>query len=509
MTYTVGQLVTKTTKDIHDDVLRTVRNGLIASGLSNPQLGPGSDEDIWAQAFANELTTVYANTVIKADAQMPDSAAGVVAVGQTVGADLQRAMAIVGLSPRPAAPSAGFIVLSSSASSIIPSGSQLIDSTGLRYQVQTSGTYANGALIPILAVDLGSRTNHAAGDTLTWVSAPPFCNSKQLVATGGLTGGSDAENNDTARARLLARLQNPPGSGNWAQIAKFATDSTPIVQAAFVYPAVNGPSTVHVAVVGYAAPAPAVPPSVNRDVNATVMAGTVVPYVLGQVPEFVETIVTTVTNVPVDVSIGLTLPAAPTASPAGPGGGWIDGTPWPAISGTVQTYANVTAIAVGGSSFTVNAPTSPTAGVSHICMVDTTTWTLQRAKVVAVSGSAGAYVVTVDTPFSNVAVGSLIFPDAVNMATYVNAWLAGMALLGPGEKTASTAILTRGYRHPPPQLSWAYSIAAPLLKRIENSGAEVLATSFYYRSQTTPAVPGSVANPPNIFVPRNIAFYPI
>lgn len=517
MSYAVGQFTSKTATDIRADCLRTVRNAMIQAGIPNPQLGPGSDEDFWATAISNELAPVYANTVIKADAQMPDTATGDVAAGQTVGADLFRIMKIYGLAPRPAGPSAGFITLDCSTSTLIPDGSQLVDVAGLRFQVAVGGTYSATNPVALIAVDTGPNTNHAAGDTLTWVSAPPFCNSKQLVSTGGLTGAIAAENNDTARGRLLGRLANPPGAGNWAQVASYAEASSPIVQKAFVYPAVNGPSTCHVAVVGYAAPPPAAVPAVNRDVAATVMAGTVAPYVLGQMPEFTETVVTTVTNVSVDVSVGLTLPSSPAASPAGPGGGWVDGTPWPAISGYViagggnvpYTYANVTAVTPGGGGFTVNAPTSPTAGVTHICMVDTTTWKVVRGKVLTVSGSAGAYAITVDNPFPNVAVGSLIFPDAVNMDTYVATWLAGMALLGPGEKTTNASVLSRGFRHPPPQLSWPYALNAQLLKRVENSGAEVLATQYYYRSQITPAVPGSVANPPNQFVPRQVAFYPI
>lgn len=506
MTFAIGSFTTKTARDIHDDYLRTVRNGLIQNGVPNPQLGPGSDEDIYATAIANELAPVYANTVIMADAQMPDTATGTVPAGQLVGADLQRLMATVGLAPRPAGPSAGFITLDCSATTTIPDGSQLIDSAGTRFQVATPGSYAAASLVPVIGVDTGSKTNHLAGDTLTWVAAPPYCNTKQLVATGGLTGGSDAENNDTARARLLNRLQNPPGSGNWSQTCGYAEASSAIVQKAFNYPAVNGPSTSHVAVVAYTSST-----SKSRVVNATVMAGTVVPYVLGQMPEFVEVVTTTVADQPVDIAIGLSLPASPQASPAGPGGGWIDGTPWPAISG-VQTYANVTAI-TSSTNFTVNAPSSPTAGVTHICTIDTTTWTLLRAKVLTVSGSAGAYVITTDTPFPNLTTGpgtgSLIFPDATNMQAYVAAFFSAMALMGPGEKTANVSVLTRGYRHPLPQSAWPYSLGAVQLKSLSNSGAEVLDVNYYYRSATTPTVPGAVSSPPNCLIPRNLAFYPI
>lgn len=510
MTYQLGAFTTKTVRDTHDDYLRTIRNGLIQNGIANPQLGPGSDEDLYATAIANELAPVYANTVIKADAQMPDTAAGDVPAGQLVGADLQRLMATVGLAPRPAGPSSGFITLDCSATTTIPDGSQLIDSAGTRFQVQTPGTYANGALVPVIAVDTGSKTNHAAGDVLQWVVGPPYCNTKQLVASGGLTGGAEAEDTETARARLLDRLAHPPGSGNWSQLAGYAEKSTPIVQKAFPYPAVNGPSTAHVAVVGYTSAT-----SKSRVVDALVMSGTVVPYVLGKMPEFVELVTTTVVDQPVDVAVGLSLPASPQASPAGPGGGWVDGTPWPAISG-VQTYANVLAV-TSSTNFTVNAPTPPTAGVSHICMVDPVTWKLLRAKVLTVSGATGNYVITIDTPFPNVTAvnlilgttGSLICPDAVNMQAYVDALLGAFALMGPGEKTSNVSALTRGFRHPLPQMAWPYSLGATQLKTISNSGAEVLDVAWYFRTLTVPSVPVSVASAPNQLIPRSVGFYPI
>jgi len=515
MTYQIGQFTVKTAQEIHDDYLRTVRNGLIQQGIPNPQLGPGSDEDNYATALANELTPVYANTVISGDAQMPDTAAGTPPTGQTVGADLQRVMAMYGLAPRAAVPSSGPITLNCSATTIIAPGAQLIDAAGLAYEVLTGGTFSNGDTIEVEAVVGGANTNHAAGDVLVWVSAPPYCNSKQLCGTNGQTvgtpaleGGADAEDNETARARLFERLRDPPGSGNAAQTCAFAELSTEIVQKGFCYPALGGPSTSHVAVVGYASAS-----DQNRDVNATIMASTVAPFVIGSMPEYTEVVVTTVTNEDVDVAVGLVLPSAPTASPPGPGGGWVDGSPWPAISG-LQDYANVTAVS-SSTVFTVNAPTPPTPNVTHICMIDTVTWQLLRAVVLSVTGSAGAYVITISTPFPNVAaagggdLGTLIFPDATNMSTYVKAFIGAMNLMGPGEKTSNVTVLGRAFRHPPPQLSWPYTMNAQQLKAVEDTGAEVLETDYYFGGGTVPTVPINIALPPNQLVPRRIGFYPI
>lgn len=501
----IGELASKTTEEIRDDYLRVIRNGLIRRGISDPQVGPGSDYYVRATALANELTPLYVNSQIQADSQMPDTATG---------DDLVRQMTVKGLAPRSAVPATGSIVLDCSATTAIPIGAQLIDASSQRFEVLTPGSYIDGDFIAIQATEdsAGAASNHAEGDTLTWVAAPPYCNSKQLVAVGGLIGGADAEDEETSRARLLDRIQNPPGSGNWSEVNLDAEASSPIVQKGFCYPAANGPSTLRVAVVGYASST-----SRSRVVSSTIMSGSVVPYVAGAIPEFTEVVTTTVTDVDVDSMIGLTLPSSPKASPAGPGGGWTDGTPWPQIlTTTVFPSGNVTACTPGGGSFTVNSDTAPTDGVSRICFLDPFDWTLKRAKVLSHTGSAGAYVVTVDVPFTNLAAalalggtGPFIFPDAQNMSDYVAAFLAATALMGPGEITSNVSVLGRAYRHPLTTFSWPASFDSSILKKIENVGDEVTDTSYLYRSTTTPAVPGAVTDPPNILIPRHVGFYTI
>jgi uncharacterized phage protein gp47/JayE len=289
---------------MRDDWLRTVRNGLIQRGVPNPNVTPGSDYYVMAQGFANEAAVAMANCVLKADELMPDTATGTA---------LDRIAASVGLSRRAAAGSIGPAIFSASAASVVTTGSQLIDSTGLRYAVTTGGTYSNGDTIPVAAVDTGAATNLAAGSSLRWQSPPAFASTTMLVGTGGLTNGTDADDDESFRGRLYGRLQTFPAGGNWQYVAQVAEGSSSSVQKSFVYPAIQGPATLHVAVV-------ASPTSTNknRDVAASTVTGVVSPFVQGQLPEHAFSVITTVANVGADVSIGLSLPAATTASPAGP-----------------------------------------------------------------------------------------------------------------------------------------------------------------------------------------------
>lgn len=513
MTTDLFTYATKSNVQIRDDILRVFKNGLIAKGIANPNVGPGSDYYLLATAFGNELAVVHANTTILADQLMPDTAAGDF---------LDRWLGLLGLSRRPAIGSTGLVTVTVSvASTLITAGMQLIDNVGLRYQVTVGGSYGNGQQVPVVAIDAGKATNHANGDTLTWVTAPAYTASTVTVGTpggtDGLTGGADSEVgiDEPPRQRLFSVLQNPPKGGNSADVITWCTQASPIVQGAWVYPALMGPGTVFAAVAQEPqTTAPLSSNSKSRQISSTLMVGTVQPFVQGNFPEHVFSIIASVVDQPVDVAILLSLPSAPTASPPGPGGGWIDGSPWPSsTSGTTPvTVTSVTSSTV----FTVNATTAPQAGVSHIAWLSPLNWTLYTAIVQSFTGTSGAYVLTVDTPMPGIATGHYIWPQAAQQANYVNALLSAFSTMGPGEWTSNATIVARAFRHPVPTQSWPYSLGAVQLKQIINSGNEVLDANWIYRSAVTPTVPstptvsggGSLTSPAvNIFVPRNIAFY--
>jgi len=499
MTIPIKSIFVKDPITARDDMIRTYKNALINRGVPAPQVGPGTEPFVLFTAIANELAVANANVQIAADNQMPDTA---------VGANLDRILIMYGQPRRNAGGSVGRATFTSSATSLIPQGAQLLDTNGLRFQATLGGTVANGATFAVSAIDTGKATLHANGDVLRWVSQPPYASPTVTVgASGGgdgLTGGVDAEDDQTAQVRIQSYLANPFGGGNWTQVASFATASSPNVQAAAVYPGVNGPATVHVAVWTYAT-AVAASNAKNRDVDTVTLSSVVTPYIQGLIAEYAESVITTVVNVPTDVGIGLALPASPNASPPGPGGGWLDGSPWPTpVSGRCSVTA-VTSTTV----ITVNSAAAPTVNVSRIAFLDPTTWTINYAKVIFSTGS-GPYTITLDTPWPNIAVGNYVFPQAVNTAAYVASILLAFSRMGPGEKVAAgTAGYTRGFRHPLPSQAYPYTLGPTQLRAITDGSTEVLSTSFLYQSQTTPAIPGAVANAPNILVPRQIGLYAI
>lgn len=352
-TIPIGTVQSKTQPQIRDDILRTLANHLRfvysqtggAQGSPNPNVGPNSDYYGIATGVANEICVGLSNGIINTDNQMPDTSGG---------SFLDRWLALFGLSRAGATQSSGVITPVYSLTqgyTLVPSGAVLIDSVGLRYQVTAGGQYGPGnpaagqpanLQIPVQSIDTGSGVDHANGDQLQWVTFVAFVGPNASVGTtggeDGLSGGNNSEvgNDEPPRSRLFARLQNPPAGGNWADVIRWITQSSPDVQAGFCYPALLGPATVFGVAVGAAqTDAPLTSSSKNRNLPAVLISGTVAPYVQSQYPARAAVIVAGVANQPVDLALLLSLPAAPTAQPSGPGNGWLDATPWPpSVGGT-------------------------------------------------------------------------------------------------------------------------------------------------------------------------------
>ena len=504
MTQTVQSLTIKTPDQIRDDYLRTYSNALIVRGVAAPNTSKGTEIWVRASALAQQIYMASANVPVVANAQMGDTAQG---------DDLVRCAATVGLALRAAGPSAGSMVLASTVPVAIGivSGSQLLDPAGLRYEVSVSGQYSNGAPIPISAIDTGTATNLAAGVLLRWVSPPPYCQPNASVASPGLAGGTDLETIEELRTRYLERLQNPSNGTNWASANAAAEGSSTAAQKSFTYCAANGPSTMHVAVAG----APTAT-SKSRVVSAVTLAQTITPALVAQFPEFAEIIVTPTVDYPVSVAFGLAIPASTAASPPGPGGGWIDGNPFPTAStsapGAGGGTGYVTPLATTSTVLTLLSDYAPAQGFT-VCWLSPHDWKLYTSTVQSFAGT-GPYTVTLGAPLVDslgfsVSTQDYVFPGATNMATYVAAALAGFAAMGPGEKVAASGGLwPRAGRRPIPAQSWPSTLTAPFLRCLLNAGQEVAGANYLYSSAATPPLPALITQGPNIFIPQHLGFYP-
>lgn len=207
--------------------------------------------------------------------------------------------------PRKAAVAAtGAVSFTGVDGAVLPAGTQAQRVDGVLYRTKADATVALGiALAQVEAVDPGLAGNAAAAQSLTLVAPVAGVNATGTVGGSGLTGGLDAEGDESLRARVLTRIQSPPHGGNMADYQSWALE-VPGVSRAWVYPARLGQGTVGVAIVADDDPAGPLPSvelvaaaqahiDASRPVTAevTVFAPTalLVPITLHLVPDTVAT----------------------------------------------------------------------------------------------------------------------------------------------------------------------------------------------------------------------------
>jgi len=139
-------------------------------------------------------------------------------------------------------------------------------STGVALATGATMTPVCAAVLEVEADESGVDGNLPAQTALTIDS--PIANLGTGAIVLEMTGGADAANDDELRARVLAYMQERPGSGNRADYREWARETPDVgVVDAFVYPAYRGLGTVDIVCFG---------PSGSRQLgtaaNATVLA---------------------------------------------------------------------------------------------------------------------------------------------------------------------------------------------------------------------------------------------
>lgn len=495
-TTTTTSLTVKTAEEVRADFLRTYQYAAAKRGKT-VDITAGSEAYNLGTALGYEIEVLGAAEQADADSEMPDTAQG---------DGIDRWLGILGCPPRRAAAgSAGVVIFDTTQAGYVRAGLTLTDALSQTHVVTVAGIYKNGDPIPVACRATGTSTDRPAGELLRWGNPPPYSAQTAAVGPLGLTGGSEAEDDATAQARYMRRFRVPPGNGNTTDLIEAAEASSPLVQAAFAYPALSGPATQCVAVAGWASTT-----NTSRQVDPTVMTAVVAPGTIGQLVEHAATSVLSVVDAPCDVAIALSLPSSPAASPPGPGGGWLDGTPWP-VPPAGSSAATITGISDTQGYVLASAP--PVVGASRVAYLRRADWTVYHATVIAsVPSGTNTYTVTFDTALPDISTdwGAFLSPDAANIDAYYAAVLAAFRMMGPGEMTANPAVLARAYRHPMASGTlYPAAVDTNVLRAVEDVGTEVGATAYRYRSFTSPPVPANVSTGPSIAVPHYVGFYPV
>ncbi len=138
----------------------------------------------------------------------------------------------------------GCVVFKGEEGRVIAEETKLLRSDGVEFKVAKAvAIKQRSATVRVEALLLGGDGNTPPNTTLTLILPLAGVQSNAAVTEAGITGGLDAEKDDSLRERLLQRIQEPPHGGAVSDYEQWARE-VPGVARAFVYPNYFGLGTV-------------------------------------------------------------------------------------------------------------------------------------------------------------------------------------------------------------------------------------------------------------------------
>lgn len=115
----------------------------------------------------------------------------------------------------------------------IPKNTKLTSATGISYLTDDAGVIGSGALvvINITAEFAGVDGNEEGGGLLTFVSPIPGVSSTFTLDSNGMENGTNIEDDDIYRDRILVRKRRPPHGGSEHDYAVWAREVTGVTRA--------------------------------------------------------------------------------------------------------------------------------------------------------------------------------------------------------------------------------------------------------------------------------------
>lgn len=138
---------------------------------------------------------------------------------------------------------------------VIPSGTLLNRDDGVEYETTEEGVITGGqASVSAVCLSSGSVGTLTPGTELTLDASIAGVDDTAFVYTI-TSDGTDIETDNAFRARILARIQNPPAGGSASDYVTWARSVTGVLNA-YVYPSYYGLGTVAVVITGSASIVP-------------------------------------------------------------------------------------------------------------------------------------------------------------------------------------------------------------------------------------------------------------
>lgn len=139
----------------------------------------------------------------------------------------------------PATGASGSLGMTGVNGTVISAGTQWLRSDGVVYTTDVAAEIVAGtATVAVTAVTTGQASNAGNGITLN-LSSPIAGLNSTATATTALSGGSDVEDHEPYRARILARIRKPPNGGKTEDYIAWAKE-VPGVTRAWAYPDEQG-----------------------------------------------------------------------------------------------------------------------------------------------------------------------------------------------------------------------------------------------------------------------------
>lgn len=286
-----------------------------------------------------------------------------------------------GLAPIGSTKAAGNVTCTGTNGTPIPNGVELFqDANENTYITQANANIAGGtATVPVVAKSGGKAQNLDTGALLQVTVAIAGLDAQASVAAPGLSGGTDEEDIEAFRKRVLARKSQPPQGGVYSDYIAWAL-TVPGVTRAWVYPRNRGLGTVdltfvmdgRVNIIPLTADRNAVQAAIDAKRPVTDDCVVFVP-----VSTAVNFVIADVGDVGVQTAIIAALKDM-FASEAVPGGAY-DPRTGTTFSGGLSFQDQIdpaVAAGAGDAEFTITTPNADVAGSSgHILIPGTFTWT--------------------------------------------------------------------------------------------------------------------------------------
>lgn len=216
------------------DIVQRVRTDVL-SRLSTDDLLRRADAEVYARVLGGVAHGLYGFIDWLSDQVIYDTADVEF---------LERWCSIWGITRKVAAAATGTVTFVVQAGAYIPAGTALQALDGVQYQTTADAVVVGtSATAPLIAVVAAAAGNREAGQSLTLVS--PVVGVQSTATAGLLSGGADVETDDELRARLLARIQQPPQGGAASDYVAWALGVSGVTRA-WVYPQELGAGTVTV-----------------------------------------------------------------------------------------------------------------------------------------------------------------------------------------------------------------------------------------------------------------------